>query len=112
MLSRKNIFETDELSAILITAEYTQAYSEADFTPYVAISFPVTSCFNYRIGGHTLLLDSNHVLFEKGNTEFIVSKFDLFDKDVTLSIQFRKPDLELMRFLKRIQSQVILKRRS
>lgn len=112
MVKFETAYKSDKLSAILITAEYSSAYSEKDFNSHPAISFPMISCFDYKAGKTNFSLDTNHILFEKGETEFTVSKYPMFNKDVTLSIQFLKPDEELSDFFSKNKKQVMVQKRN
>lgn len=123
MVKFQTLFVTKEISAVCITAEYSSAYSEKDFNKYPAISFPLTSGFDYKSGKRNFLMDTNYFLLEKGETEFTVSKYSIFKKDVTLSIQFIKPSHEPTDFLgtyvnhglfliqkRNVQSEILLRR--
>jgi len=112
MLKFETTYKSDKLSAVLITAEYLSAYSEKDFNSHPAISFPMISCFDYKVGKTNFILDTNHILFEKGETEFTVSKYPMFNKDVTLCIQFLKPNEELNDFFSKNKRQVMVQKRS
>src|SRR6185295_15456020 len=63
-------------------------------------------------GKVNFLLDTNHILFEKKETEFAVSKFSIFKKDVTLSIQFLKSNGNLDGFFTKANKHVLLQKRS
>lgn len=112
MIKFETAYKSDKLSAVLITTEYSSAYSEKDFNSFPAISFPMISCFDYKAGKTNFLLDTNHILFEKGETEFMVSKYPMFNKDVTLCIQFLKPDGELNDFFSKNKNLVMVQKRS
>src|SRR5215510_129809 len=95
MATFESVYRSEALWVTLISAEYTSGYIEHDFNEYPAISFPVVSCFFYEAGKTKLLLHTNHILFERAQTEFKVSKYPMFSKDVTLCIQFMKLNEEL-----------------
>ena len=88
------LYLSDTISACMVTAEYTSAYTEQNFNVLPSISFPLISGFEYRAGSARLMLDTNQVLFERGQTEFKVSKFPVFNTDVTLCIEMLKPEGE------------------
>ncbi len=112
MVKFQTAYNSDKLSAVLITAEYTCAYSEKDFSAYPAISFPLISCFDYKSGKNNFVIDTNHILFEKGEIEFTVSKYSAFKRDVTLSIQFLNPDNELADFFIGSKKHIMLQKRN
>jgi len=112
MTKVESVYKSDSLSVTFITAEYTSAYSEIDFNAYPTISFPVISCFDYEAGSTKFLLDTNQVLFEKGQTEFKVSKYPIFNKDATLSIQFLKPNEEIHNCFSKLNQHVSVQRRN
>ncbi len=111
MVKFETLLRSDEIKAVLITAEYNDAYAEKDFVAYPSISFPLISCFEYKAGDTIFLLDTNHILFEKGETAFTVSKNATFKKDVTLSIHFMKPIGEIFYFLNKKKQQVAIQKR-
>jgi AraC-like DNA-binding protein len=111
MVKFKSIFQSDLIAAIEITAEYKAAYSETDFIAFPAISFPLISAFEYSAGKTKFQLNTNYVLFEKANTEFQVSKYDIFNTDVTLCIQFQQPPDEFSSFFSTNAKQVSVKKR-
>ncbi|MBK7873757.1 MAG: hypothetical protein IPJ74_25420 [Saprospiraceae bacterium] len=86
MVTFRTIYENEWIDAVLITASYTGAYAEKDFTNYPAISFPLYSTYQYKAGSFQQILDSNAVLLETRPLEFEVSKFNCFKEDRTLCI--------------------------
>ncbi|MEO8086525.1 MAG: AraC family transcriptional regulator, partial [Bacteroidota bacterium] len=112
MVKFETAYKSKELKAHLITAEYSAAYSEKDFNAYPAISFPLISCFDYKSAKKNFVIDTNHILFEKGEIEFTVSKYSTFKKDATLSIQFLKPNGELADFFTRSKTHIMLQKRN
>jgi AraC-like DNA-binding protein len=111
MVKFKSIFQSDLIAAIEIAAEYKAAYSETDFIAFPAIAFPLISAFEYNAGKTKFQLSTNNVLFEKANTEFQVSKYGIFNKDVTLCIQFLQPPDEFSSFFSSNAKQVSVKNR-
>lgn len=88
------IYESDQVSALLISSSYDFDYTAADYNPLPSISFPIQGGFRYRSGGFNSVADSNVVLIERGNIEFNVTKFANINHDCTLSFQSRKKDFE------------------
>lgn len=89
LVTFRTIYENEWIDAVLITASYTGAYAEKDFTNYPAISFPLYSAYQYKAGSFQQILDSNAVLLETRPLEFEVSKFNCFQEDRTLCIFFK-----------------------
>jgi AraC-like DNA-binding protein len=107
----ETVYTSKEFTAQLITAEYSSAYSEKDFNAYPAISFPLAACFNYRSGQTDFTVNTNHILFEKGDIEFTVSKFPAFKKDITLSLQFLNPNSRAAHFFAQSRKHTMLQKR-
>ena len=85
-LSKQHIFETTFAKVSLIQAQYVKPYSELDFNLYHSISFPLFGSFTYKAGGQEILLDSNHVLLERSEVEFSVTKYKEFQRDTCMNI--------------------------
>lgn len=105
-------YKSKDYTAYLITTEYASAYSEKDFNASPAISFPLMSCFSYTSGKENFIINSNHILFEKGEIEFTVCKFPVFKKDVTLSIHFLNSDNELTDLFSGSKKPIIVQKRN
>ena len=97
MLKTDILFKSDCISAVLISSSYAVDYDELDYSALPSISFPIKSGFRYRSGDFESIIDTNTVLFEAKNTEFIVSKFSEFAQDITLSFQFRDMSIDLFK---------------
>lgn len=106
MVKFETSYHSKQIAATIITAEYDFAYSENDYNACPAISFPLVSCFDYSVGSKYFQLSTNDILFEKGETAFKVSKYKVFNKDVTLCIQFFNPGSEVISRLSENKKQV------
>ena len=96
MVKIEKIYQSDLVSALLISSQYHIDYSEKDYNPLPAISFPIRAGFKYKSRKFDRIVDTNTVLVEMGNTEFEVPKFSQFTHDITLSFQFSESDCGLI----------------
>jgi len=60
-----------------------------------AISFPIQSGYKYNSGNFESIVDTNTIQFEAKDIEFALTKFSEFQRDITLSFQFRESSFEL-----------------
>lgn len=92
MVKFDRIYESEQVSVLLILSTYNTGYTATDYNPLPSISFPINGGFRYRSGRFNCIADTNVVLIEKGNIEFDVIKFKEFNHDRTLSFQIRGKD--------------------
>lgn len=112
MLQLATLYQNEEIVVKCITATYNEPYREKDYNLFPTVSFPVGSCFKYRIGANEFQLNSNEVLLEKRNTEFEVGKFLPWKQDTTISILFLDQGHELLRNLNKEESPILVHRRT
>ncbi len=103
-----NIFNSELFAASVISSEYDSSYSTHDYSPSPAISLPINSCFNYKAGTNHYTLNSSTILIEKEDTEYLVSKFDEFKKDITLSIHLFTEAEEIIKLIRRLPAKTAL----
>ncbi len=99
MTSYRRIYETEWVSVMLITSIYQTAYTVTDYNPTASVSLPIEGGFIYRAGNFGGMADCNVVLLERSDVEFDVKKITGFNRDRTISIQFRDDDTEWVQSL-------------
>ena len=87
MLRIDYLYQSNIVSALLISSEYQEMYTEKDYNHFPSVSFPIKSCFRYKSRRFDQTIDTNDVLIEAGDIEFQVFKFPTLTHDVTLSFQ-------------------------
>lgn len=95
MVNIDTVYKSDLISVFLITSTYDVNYREKDYNPMPAISFPIKSGYKYSSGNFDSIVDTNTILFEAKDIEFALTKFSEFQRDITLSFQFRESSFEL-----------------
>ncbi len=83
MLRIDYLYQSNIVSALLISSEYQEMYTEKDYNHFTSVSFPIKSCFRYKSGRFDQTIDTNDVLIEAGDIEFQVFKFPTLTHDVT-----------------------------
>jgi AraC-like DNA-binding protein len=89
MVSTHHIYENAWVKVLLISSEYVESYSERDYNVCPSVSFPIVAGFNMQVSTFKAFVDTNSILVEDREHDFVVSKIGDLRRDVTLSFELK-----------------------